>query len=446
MLSQICHSCIQLFSEKLQLDMAQITTFKNANNLLNMAVQHANYEAVEYFVHIVSLKNDCDLAESVCHSDNIEKRENIAELLLTKEPTLIHKRPDILVTFNTKIDVRLFKILLKFGANLTAVNGKLGCNCVVCAANYMSPSDFHELVQFLLIDCKADYLFVENEKWKDPLPRIIQWATLLPETLELLLNIPGIDINIKYENGENLLYCAAEGNKLDNLQQLVVRGVDYNTRGKKNRSLLHVAAEKYEGVEMVRYLLSLKLDPNSRDDNEWTPLHYAADCYDSLSVVKALVENGANLQAKGCNGQTALYLSAANFFYPSIEVMQYLIRKGAGVNDRDNDGNTPLHLCRRKDNMDCLIKMGADIHATNNQGQTALHLSAAQILHSKIEVIKYLIEKGVGVNDRDNDGNTPLHLCREEKVLDCLVEMGADIPAKNKEGQTPAQKNPWLWK
>ncbi len=146
------------------------------------------------------------------------------------------------------------------------------------------------------------------------------------------------------------------------------RGLDYNERGKKNRSLLHMATDE-GGVEMVRYLLTLKLDPDSRDQNELTPLHYAAQ-FNILSVVEILLENGANVQAKTNEGQTALHTSAKSF-YATMEVIKYLIEKGAEVNDCDNDGNTPLHLCKWKlEVKDCLIEMGADIHAKNKNGQT----------------------------------------------------------------------------
>ncbi len=265
-------------------------------------------------------------------------------------------------------------MLVKFGANLTAVSdGMFALNCAMIAADYMSPTNYHELVQFLLTECKADYLFVENEKWKDPLPNIIRLVTLLPETLDLLLKIPRIDIKMKNRNGENLLFYAVQGNKVDNLKQLVDRGLDYNARGESNRSLLHVAVWS-GGVEMVRYLLSLKLDPNSRDKNKWTPLHRAAYKYDNLSVVEVLVENGAGVHTKTNKSQTALHFSAANS-YEDIEVVVYLIGKGAEVNDRDNEGNTPLHLCLTKEAMECLIEVGADIHAKNNKGETPAQMS-----------------------------------------------------------------------
>ncbi len=209
---------------------------------------------------------------------------------------------------------------------------------------------------------------------RSSLPYIIRWVTLLPETLELLLNIPGIDISMKDQYGQSLLFSAARGNKVDNFQQLVNGGLDYNARGKNNKSLVHAAAE-WGGVEVIRYLLSLKLDPNSRDENEWTTLHNAANGYGRLFEMEVLVEHGADVKAKNNEGRTALHLSAANCVYPSIEIIKYLIEKGAGVNDCDNNGNTPLHLCSNKKVWGCLIETGADVHVKNKMGNTPAQLN-----------------------------------------------------------------------
>ncbi len=375
--SQMFHSCIQLFTEVLELDMEQIATHDQKNTLLHRAAEAANYEAVEYLLDRVPLQLQHGVLEKCVKNshdndlDMLMRKENILHLLLNKYPILIQETSDILTTFG--LDLRLFKVLVNFGANLTAVSDVLDLNCAMSAADYMSPTNYHALVQFLLTECKADYLFRKNEKWKRTPSAIIKSTTLLPETLELLLNIPGIDINIKNEHGENLLFSAAEGNKVDNLRQLVNRGLYYKGGGRWYRSLLHVAA-RWGGMEMVRYLLSLKLDPNSRDCNQYTPLHYAAK-YNRLGVVEVLVENGANVHAKDNWGQTAIHWSAAKDYYPNIEVIKYLIEKGVGVNHRDNKGNTPLHLCTKKEAKDCLIEMGADIHAKNKMGQTPAQLN-----------------------------------------------------------------------
>ncbi len=173
--SQLFYDCIQLFTEVFNFDVAQLNTFDKTETLLQLAVYYANYEVVEYFVDRVPLQGQPILKKCVWETNEIEKRENILHLLINKDPTLLNEIPDILLI--DFIDVRLFQKLVKLGANLSAVS-EHGDNCVILAADTMSPIDFHKLVKFLLIDCRAEYLFVGNEKWKHPLPQIIQMATL----------------------------------------------------------------------------------------------------------------------------------------------------------------------------------------------------------------------------------------------------------------------------
>ncbi len=371
--TQLFQSCIQLLTEVLQLDVEQIAIHDERNTLLHIAAKAANYEAAYYFLDRVPIELQQGVLETCVKFsrdndvDMLMRREQILHSLLNKNPSLIQQTPHILRA--PEIDLGLFKELV--GAYLSATN-IIDYNCAMVAFDCMSPKDYHELVQFLLTDCNAEYLFRGNENWQDPLPKIIKYARLLPETLELLLNIPGNHINMKDKRGDNLLFSAAYGNAVDNLKELMERGLDYNARGSVNESLLHAAAG-FGGVEMVRHLLSLKLDPNSRNKNGWTPLHYAAEGYEWLSVVEVLVKNGANVHAKNNDGQTALHFCAAKYSHLSVEVIKYLIGKGAQVNHRDNDGNTPLHLCKEKEKeavVELLIGLGADIHVKNDKGRT----------------------------------------------------------------------------
>jgi len=56
-------------------------------------------------------------------------------------------------------------------------------------------------------------------------------------------------------------------------------------------------------------------------------------------TVRALLEKGANVNAKGKDGMTAL-MNAASADYRDI--VHSLLEKGADVNAKDNDGWTPL--------------------------------------------------------------------------------------------------------
>ena len=53
-------------------------------------------------------------------------------------------------------------------------------------------------------------------------------------------------------------------------------------------------------------------------------MHYAS-VYGNTDIVKYLVDNGANIEAKGCDDMTPLYVST------KLEITKYLVDNGANI-------------------------------------------------------------------------------------------------------------------
>jgi hypothetical protein len=79
------------------------------------------------------------------------------------------------------------------------------------------------------------------------------------------------------------------------------------------------------------------------------------------------------------------------------------------------------------------------------EGSTLLSTAA---LYGRVDIAKYLIERGADVNAVNRDGNTPLHvaafLCRTE-IVQLLLEKGGSVSKKNMRGETPIDvvSSPW---
>ena len=73
---------------------------------------------------------------------------------------------------------------------------------------------------------------------------------------------------------------------------------------------------------------------DQRDPMGWTPLLLAA----TKEVVELLIANGADVNAKGKEGETLLH------FPKTKEIAELLIAAGADVNARDEYGDTPLDM------------------------------------------------------------------------------------------------------
>ena len=70
------------------------------------------------------------------------------------------------------------------------------------------------------------------------------------------------------------------------------------------------------------------------------------------------------------------------------------------------------------------LNLGADVSRTY-YGKFPLHYAKS------VAIVKLLIEAGADVNAKDNDGDSPLHWVRNTDVAELLISAGADVNAKN---------------
>ena len=125
----------------------------------------------------------------------------------------------------------------------------------------------------------------------------------------------------------------------------------------------------------------------------------------------------------------------------SIERMKEDIAAGADVNFRSGAGNTPFiagaSTCRM-DVIRFLLEHGADPHQRTSHGISALHKVARC---RNLEVVRYLVEElRLDVNAKDPLGWTPLYLAALNDCTEtarCLLEHGADVNARTRDGSTP---------
>ena len=126
-----------------------------------------------------------------------------------------------------------------------------------------------------------------------------------------------------------------------------------------------------------------------------------------------------------------------------IALAEEAIKNGADVNAKDKEGNTALIDAagsinkNNKEIVELLINSGADVNAKNNAGWTAL-MSAA--FEGNKEIVETLIKAGADVNAKDSYGDTALILAAtnygSKDVIEILIKAGADVNAKNKNGES----------
>lgn len=206
--------------------------------------------------------------------------------------------------------------------------------------------------------------------------------------------------------------------------------------------LLKLGANVERPIDICGYFIILG---DEIDSVYMTPLMYAAYCATD-EVVSFLIKKGAKVNSKNEEGKTAL------MYGPS----KVLINAGADVNAKDNEGKTALMYAAYnsgKVSVDLLIKNKANVNAKDNDGDTAL-LYAIRAYTSKgfdlsnpfgdggafctieeyendysadsLELIKLLINNGANVNIKNKNGQTPLSLSEEfPKLTKLLRDNGA---------------------
>ncbi|MGN4426066.1 ankyrin repeat domain-containing protein [Bacillus cereus group sp. MYBK30-1] len=158
-----------------------------------------------------------------------------------------------------------------------------------------------------------------------------------------------------------------------------------------------------------------------------------------------LIKDGANINVEGDNGETPVLAAT---YQNHVETAKALIDAGADIEIQDEKQSNPFLYASRegyKDIVKLLINAGVNTKETTRSGGTAL-TSASERGH--VEVVKELLEHtDIDVNYKNNRGGTALLEAivlgngseNHKKVIQMLIEHGADVNMANSEGTTPLQ-------
>ncbi len=107
-----------------------------------------------------------------------------------------------------------------------------------------------------------------------------------------------------------------------------------------------------------------------------------------------------------------------------IASLQTFIKIGINVNTRDSDGNTALMYAIKEKHMDLVEVLvtseATEINAKNNLGETALMFAA----NSGEKLVNTLLEYGADINAKNNLGETALFYSKDKKVAELLLKKG----------------------
>lgn len=200
---------------------------------------------------------------------------------------------------------------------------------------------------------------------------------------------------------------------------------------------LHIAIRN-NLPSVVSFLLQKGADGNIIDRQGSTPLHYACSL-DRVDIIKLLTLHNVNLYVENAGGDTPLSIVIRKGFNKALNA---LINGGCDVNKVFRNGYMgAIHMAAHKwdlEQVKVLVSLGADHNKCLANSATPLHLLAARPRCltvaeecKGVQVLEFLVEKGVNINARGDDSNncTPLHTAISNNYLKLakqFIKLGAD--------------------
>ncbi|XP_063625627.1 putative ankyrin repeat protein RF_0381 [Cydia splendana] len=205
----------------------------------------------------------------------------------------------------------------------------------------------------------------------------------------------------------------------------------YFTTVKKHRTQIEGISDP-EREKAVHFLLS---------DND---LILACDLGDN-DLIEKLISEGVDVNLRDPIGRTALHFAVQD---GNIRAIKMLLEAGASTTVMDNVGLTPLQICvMRRPSVEVaklLFSYGAVILPRVKPLSTGLFLQFTMMCiptPEETELLALLLEKGALINDPNvPGGRSVLHFAAMSnncKLIHVLIDLGADVFAKNHRGETP---------
>jgi len=195
------------------------------------------------------------------------------------------------------------------------------------------------------------------------------------------------------------------------------------------QSMIHLAVEAGH-VDMCLYLIvEKKLDVNVQDRNGWTPLHVACSNGDCKAVASLLSTNKCDVTLRTFEGATVLHYLVRRepeegLHESYFALVQQLIASGCDLEARNCNGETAIHAAAgagKKGMILCLERNGININAISNYGETCLHLAARR---GDLEMVQTLVSLGVDPSIHGTNGTALL--VAEEIGHEAIIEFLKD--------------------
>ncbi|XP_068243701.1 uncharacterized protein [Palaemon carinicauda] len=232
----------------------------------------------------------------------------------------------------------------------------------------------------------------------------------------------------------------------DIIPSLIQVGKNVNAKNSKGQTPLHLACSCGHpfAFHVARTLIDLGAEVNVTDNNDETPLHQSVRLYDE-KVARVLLERGAKTEVVNNIGTTALSFACLYDRTHDAKITRLLLLYGADPNARQYNGSFPITYAVSTEfsgvaKVNALVDHKVNLGSTGPNGMTALFAAVCNNHDDTHEIVRALVRCGMNPNHRLDDGKTLLHMAvtnRNTKVVELLIELGADVNVAENIGHRP---------
>ena len=187
-------------------------------------------------------------------------------------------------------------------------------------------------------------------------------------------------------------------------------------------------------LAVAKFLLDNKADLEARGKGGRTALHFAVE-HGHKTMVELLLDHGADINAQSGNKNRPLHIAVSKGYRSIVEL---LLSRKADVNAKGQSARTPLQLTffQHRETARLLLDRGADVNAQDDKGSAVVHYAV-----SSPEWTKLILSRNPNLELQDRDGNTPLITAAGSRgdieSVRLLLQAGAEVNETAPAGRTP---------